>query len=637
MNCPCCACGCPGSCLPIRPDEAVSLRAGLLAALKARGQAAAQSPQDARKRRGNQLANNQDAVRADPAPSEHVKRPPATPGIEVPGPPSRVVAVYNFEEASETPLASGYAQRPPPLPRPRSRRGLPPSEECSSGDRTPGYGETAHRPSAPSNPKAPAWTAELIEMRAWEAKWAELKEEAEEATAECSEEVMRPQSMTATLLNDLRAETVQISADSEKWAVGLWSGLSRARKRVATLSQNATPQNVEQLRPIARGIERELAAFKAQQRQQFDALAAEEFTFEEVLPVLSRRYDAWLAEPSALLKPQEPAPNTSSASRSASPRNAAPAPPEDPELRELRSALDTLEAEEKRAGGSTGGWNAADHEVFIRVARMFKMQATPVFFTRLEERFPSFSKGYIADHARWLAEHEQGQATKRKLLSRWRDRKSEIEREAADAMVEATAEESERKRQTSEREQRQRAETKRKLAEWKGRRAEEEEAMVERQRREDAAQARLEKEQRRQQLQQRELVEFHRRRREAARQAQEDEEKAAQAATASRRALSQDSKQRIARRSMDVLRRKLQAQGGPTPRAATRSPSPLSRNQRAAFEHVESRLYDTTESFIQKIKGQPPTEDSVLLGETEAAWKGQIRGATSAAPRAVQH
>lgn len=223
---------------------------------------------------------------------------------------------------------------------------------------------------------------------------------------------------------------------------------------------------------------------------------------------------------------------------------------------------------------------------------------------------------------------------KKRLLTRWRDRKLELEREAEDARAEITGEESERKRQASQRDRLQRAETKRLLADWKDKRAAEDELSAERQRRDDGAKARHEREKQRQHLQQRDLVEFHRRRREAARQAREEEEKASHAATAKMRHLSQDDKQRIAKRSMEVLRRKLQAQGGSTPRAATRSPSPLASRHRAAMEHVESRLYDTTESFIGKIKGQPPlNEDSELLATTETSWKGHLRTSRSLPPR----
>lgn len=474
-------------------------------------------------------------------------------------------------------------------------------------------------------------------MRDWEARWVELVAEAEPASAECREDLLKPESMSKALHEDLRAEMKRISGESERWAEGLWSGLARVRKRCQTLSSNAKCTSVDKLRPIIYTVEREIGAFKTQQRQQFDALAAEEFSLEEVLPVLGRRYDAWLAEPSALFKPEEIVASSCSRSRSAgaspSPRNAAPKS-EDPELCELKSALETLEAEVKSAGGVSGGWNDHDHEMFLRIARMFKMQASPVFFARLEERFPNFSKSYIADHARWLAENEQRQATKRRLLSRWRDRRIEIEREATEALDMATLEESERKRQASKREQRQRNETKQKLLEWRGRKEAQEEHLAERQRREEEAQARHEREQKRHHQEQRELVEFHRKRREADKKLRQEEEKANQTHTARSRALSQDDKQRIARRSMDVLRRKLQAQGGATPRASTRSPSPMASRQRSVYDHVESRLYDTTESFIGKVKSEPlTTEDSELLATTERTWMGHLRGSPTAPAR----
>merc|ERR1719321_1963766 len=179
-------------------------------------------------------------------------------------------------------------------------------------------------------------------------------------------------------------------------------------------------------------------------------------------------------------------------------------------------------------------------------------------------------------------------------------------------------------------------ETKQKLAEWKGRRAEEEELAAERRRRDELLHARLGREQRRQQLQQRELVEMHRRRREEMQRGLEQEKQAR--ASSSRRALSQEDRQRIARRSMEVLRRRLQAQGGPTPRAAERAPSPMSsRSHHPAFDHVESRLYDTTESYIQKIRGQPASEeDSMLLATQDTNWACRLRSATSDPPNSLR-
>jgi hypothetical protein len=442
--------------------------------------------------------------------------------------------------------------------------------------------------------------------------------------------------MSASLQADLKAEIEEINVDSDRWTSDLCGGFMRIRKRVTTLGHNAKHTKVAQLRPIASVIERELSAYKGQQRQQFDALATIEFGLEEALQILEKRFEGWLLEPTVLFKPLEAAGGSSgSRSRGSSPapQTSALNPAEDPEIIELRSALKTLETEVERAGGMTGGWGAADHEVFTRIARIFKMETTPAFFKKVEERMPHMSKSKLADHARWFVEHEQRQATKRRLLARWRERCSELERKAADEKERLVTEENLRQQQATSQELRQRSETKRRLADWRSRRADEEEFMVEKQRREEEELARYEREQKRQQLQQRQIVEDYRRSREAHQRAREQREQEEHAAVlASRRALSQDDKQRIARRNMDALRRKLQAQGV-TPGAAIRAPSPSSRSSRGGYEHIDSRLYDTTASFMQKTRAEPPIEEAPELAAMEPNFRGGLRRAASVGPR----
>jgi hypothetical protein len=501
-------------------------------------------------------------------------------------------------------------------------------------------------------------------MEEWEVRWKELEEEADAVRAECGEDMpsyLKPQSMSASLQAELKAELVETAIDSERWLNDLWNAASKIHKRVSSFAMNAASADPQQMQPLSRSIERELSTFKARQRAEFDALASTEFGLEEVLPVLGRRFESWLAEPSALLK-EIPTGGSSGSLRAASgsPRGSSPrqassrsprarsrerglerSDPVDTESSELRTALETLEAEEKRAGGIAGGWNMQDHEVFMRISRVFKNQVTPAFFAKVEERLPNLSKVQIADHARWLAEHEQRQATKRRLLARWRERKLELEREASNAKDERAALEAEQQRQASKNEMRQRAETKRRLAEWKKGRADEEEFEADRQKREELEQARLERDQRNKQLHQKELVDAFRRRREAQQQAlRREEEQAASAASATRRALSQDDKQRIARRNAEVLRRKLQAPAAPA--AAARAPSPARAGRppsRGGYEHVESRLYDTTECFIQKIKAEPPIidQDDDFLANRDRNWRDHLRRTASAGPHMGCH
>lgn len=492
------------------------------------------------------------------------------------------------------------------------------------------------------------------------------------------------------------------------------------RKRVTSLRLNASRADVEQLRCIARGMERDLDVFKAQQRQQYEAFVVAEHGIQESLEVLGRRFEAWCNEPSAVFRPLGQETNTargcsvgnSSGSRSRPSTDEGTASAmqefaallfarfpdsdaafaaldtnstgqlsltmfqaaaeslqfrgdarsvfseldvskkgiltrcdftalsksdhvamEDPEMLKIRTALEALQTEIERAGGATGGWSEINHDTFMRIFRMFKMQATPAFFTRVEERFPEMPHAKIADHARWLAEHEQRQATKRKLLQRRRERKAELDKEAA-AEREASTQDAEQRRQASEREHRQREDTKRRLTEWRQQRAEEEERAAAQQRQAGREQARMEREHRRQQLVQRETVEAYRRQREVERaRAREGEAEANASAVAARRALSLEDRQRISRRNEDVLRRKLQlqAQAGPAPMPPG-APAPRSRGPRRAYDHVESRLYENTRCFEQKVREAAKASELLPEERSTAAFAPRPRRAASAGP-----
>jgi hypothetical protein len=454
-------------------------------------------------------------------------------------------------------------------------------------------------------------------------------------------------------LDDLKSEAATLTSERDRWSNSFWVGLGKMRRRVESLRRTAdTVSNAGQLPSVTHNVERDFDAFKAQQCQQYDALSTSEAGMEEILAVLAQRYEGWMSEPSALYRPATALQDAdgggrlqwggSSGSRSRGPsterqsaRTAVQS--EDSEITEIRTALETLESEIERAGGATGGWSEVNHEAFMRLFRTFKMQASPQFFTRAQERFPHQPETYVADHVRWYAEYEQFQATKQRLLDRWRERRRELKREALEAEGELAAEEAAQMKQASEREQRQRVETKQRLTEWRLRRAEEEELAIEKQRRFEEDQARMECEKRRQQLQQRESVEAFSREREISRlRAREAELQASAVAQAARRDHSQDTKHRIARRNQEVLR-KMQAstvREGPLSSARSRTGSEppgtsRSRGHRSLYDHVESRLYDPTTSFTQKARMDQAAAQDIegLMGATtEPVWKNRLRG-----------
>ncbi|CAE8642652.1 unnamed protein product, partial [Polarella glacialis] len=485
-----------------------------------------------------------------------------------------------------------------------------------------------------------------------------LQLEAEELEAECHAEILRQPKlksasaaaaanlaqtqMSSAQLNELREEFGQLDNETSVWQGTMWSGLSRIRKRVVALRRNRGMHG-EQLQALSKGIERDLDVFKAQQRQDFQALALSDPRLEAALATLEKRFDGWASEPSYFKRggreasPQQGQSRSPSrqqlggASSSRSPRASSRATSgalaageaealsprgvestagsqEDPELLQLRADLAALTAEIAQAGGPNGGWTQIQQDVFLRILRMFKMEATPTCYARLAQQFPGLSEAELAIHFRWFVENEARQAKRRKLLARWRERRAELERQAG--AQKPAAEDLAQKRQAEEKDKRLREEQRRKVLEWKHSRAEEEEraSLIQGQLQQEGARqerGRLEQQQRKL----RDAADGFRVRREADRQQAKLAQGLAQSAAASsrRRSLSQDDRHRIAQRNMELLKKKLQAQ---IPPPQSQSQASLSGAQRSrAYDHVESRLHSVTECFAQRMNNRSGPDD----------------------------
>ncbi|CAJ1446969.1 unnamed protein product, partial [Effrenium voratum] len=72
-----------------------------------------------------------------------------------------------------------------------------------------------------------------------------------------------------------------------------------------------------------------------------------------------------------------------------------------------------------------------DSYVFMRILRIFRMQATEQCYSRLEQQFPDVSQADLAEHLRFCTQQEAHQARRRLLLARWRQRKVLLERQKA--------------------------------------------------------------------------------------------------------------------------------------------------------------------------------------------------------------
>ncbi|CAJ1337023.1 unnamed protein product [Effrenium voratum] len=387
----------------------------------------------------------------------------------------------------------------------------------------------------------------------WKEEFFELRQEAASAELELKEWMsLRPRALQREL-EPPRSEE-------------LYSGLGDIRQRVRGL-------NSAHVGARAR-VEADISAFKAQQSRDFEALALQEGQLEDALQHLDRRFDAW--ERGA----QESSPSrgrckTPDQEAGRGGREEASKPEE---LAQLKAELQRLEAE---VAGGTGKWPPHKHEVFMRILRIFRMQATEQCYSRLEQQFPDVSQADLAEHLRFCTQQEAHQARRRLLLARWRQRKVLLERQKAKEVP------CDQKEPLVQEEEKQRAQAQRqKVQEWRLARDEQERLREEAERRLlEAKEAREEKKRRRHQKQVKEFAEARRKLCEEKRRQAELSE-----APKPKRELSEEDKHRIIRRNMEMLTRKLQV-----PRECPKAP-----RRTTAYDHVPSRLYETTECFVQK-------------------------------------
>ncbi|CAE7615890.1 unnamed protein product [Symbiodinium sp. CCMP2456] len=241
------------------------------------------------------------------------------------------------------------------------------------------------------------------EVAAWRAQWASLKEEAGEYEEGSWDERFACHDSDQAL---------------ENWANNLWAGLADLRasvKRLQTPESSGPSQG-----QTAQDVQRSFQSFKVEQSQAFERLLGEQQLLEDALASLGKRFDSWVGE-SPSMRQRTGSRSKENLNDSDDPRGNAFL--EDPELLQLKTELRELEAVEVQEP-SYGGWAETDHQVFVRILRVFRMQATSQCYARLAFQFPDLSEAALADHVKWYSDHQARQARRRMLLARWRERRS---------------------------------------------------------------------------------------------------------------------------------------------------------------------------------------------------------------------
>jgi len=487
----------------------------------------------------------------------------------------------------------------------------------------------------------------------WEAQWTQLLMESQNLEAERQELLSRPGTLSVRQLAEVKAEQHAALLDTGSRADLLWANVRRVRRGVRTLdrlrefnSRRGGASSAPDLRALsgrlskgteapANRLRRDLSEEQLRISQSLQVLADDCYRLEELVDAAAQRVEFMAsAEPFLPADPEAQgalgasgesiggAVGSSSPARSArsfssdgglgrsllSARSRVVAPglvpriDTDHELCEIRSSLVLLEAQSDR-GKVFRDWSPVEHDVFMRVARMFKSQATEAFFERLETCLPSRSREELVERSNWHAEERDRQAAKRRLLARWRERVQELERQATEA--EGSACEVQRQRAESlrrRREDKQRL----KLVEWQCNVAEEMGLALESQRQsEELKEQQARRQRRREQLRREEIrrtVEAfneQRQKAEAWRKAREEELE-----TCRKRAASRQNSRRVLLVPCDD-------QGEPetAPRSAGPTPPDRVKIRGASAPYlVESRLFRPTVSFVAKLRRIRPEE-----------------------------
>eukprot|EP00927_Polykrikos_kofoidii_P076749 TRINITY_DN73788_c0_g1_i1.p1 TRINITY_DN73788_c0_g1~~TRINITY_DN73788_c0_g1_i1.p1 ORF type:complete len:754 (-),score=132.08 TRINITY_DN73788_c0_g1_i1:206-2467(-) len=303
----------------------------------------------------------------------------------------------------------------------------------------------------------------------------------------------------------------------------------------------------------------------------------------------------------------------------------------DPEIKDIRAAAEAIEHELRQSVESNCGWPKVNHEIFMQVFRRCQKQVTPEFYSRLEERMRDVPFSELVAHTEIVLMKEDRELAQRQLLVRWRERLQELAVEAAEA-DEVVVEK--RKCKLANQRQRRRLEQRRLLSDWRSARYEAEERAAIEQSKAAEDHARVEEE--RQVREQRDRAAKKRALQamwcERDRARQDAEAQAEQLRSEKRRIASKERRLSIQRRNADMSRRKSDAQLSTQPVA--RHTEAIARSR--AFLHVESRLYENTQSFSQKVSTkwgcEPLAEPEPVMTRTSSASAVLERPRASTSP-----
>lgn len=418
----------------------------------------------------------------------------------------------------------------------------------------------------------------------WQTKFEFLSDTARKFEEECHQQLSNPSFASNLLQVELAGELNDIQEESRLWNEALWDGLRQIRCRLNTAcSMSQDCMISDDFFEQGEASCTELQRYKQKQKEDFERLSDFELQLEEVFEVVARRAETWVTAGNR----QRPssAPPRESEHDVAALRNTrneskhqrqvlhiARLTEADSEMKRIREEIAALDDEIKKLGAAST-WSNAEHNIFLRLFQSYDMQATPAFISKvLSHISSSMTENDVFDHVRWAGDLEAKNSRRRSLLTRWRNRRYQLEQQAT---VEQDGENNKavaESRRTKERERNEQVQRRKRVKQWREDRAEQERrACVERA---VAHQANEQAEKEASAIQQqakRELLQAFVRMKEMQHANAISEPKLPRRQTLSREVLA-----RISRRNSVMLQRKLQhtscQQRTPSQRTSTASP-----------------------------------------------------------------
>ncbi|XP_054895550.1 coiled-coil domain-containing protein 112 [Poeciliopsis prolifica] len=269
----------------------------------------------------------------------------------------------------------------------------------------------------------------------------------------------------------------------QKQLLKINNGVKKFQKHLTDVKPS--PELIERLKEIMLDVEMSINALKEEQCLRFEEYSKEEQTCKQEVVAYERKFENW----SLLVKSNLKLPAASTLK--AKPFN-----------KDLPAEVKALEDFLQKTGGSNGGWDQFDHQVFLKV--WVKHGGRSSYRKEAKLYLPSKTEEEIRQHEDWHQELLHLQDKKREAIQRWKISKDKERQKRIQTQEEMEEVQSKGRKVKNLAEQQQSEEEKmevaRRLEEWKKKKKQKEEEEEEQKLAEEIHRRKKEKEERRRQL-----------------------------------------------------------------------------------------------------------------------------------------